>query len=262
MGDSLLSPKQKQVLEWIEQYLSQNHTLPSRREIAFGLGLSSPATIQQHIEALEKKGFIKRPEHKEARALQWTAKGKRSQTVRFAQEQRSQTVRFAQEKLLNSKSARTNAHTHINAFTHKSAAYDSHEVEVPLLGTIAAGYPIEVFTDEQTLNVHLSFFKQSALGKIGEVFALKVRGDSMMNEGILNGDVVILRKSDSPRNGDTVAALLNGEATLKTLVKSKGPKGAVIELHPANPKFPVIPIHEEDRFEVQGVVVGLMRKYG
>ena len=74
---SLITPKQKQVLEWIEQHLEKEGTMPSRREIAEGLGLSSPATIQQHIEALEKKGFLKRNQPNESRALQWTAKSKK-----------------------------------------------------------------------------------------------------------------------------------------------------------------------------------------
>ena len=75
--ESTLTPKQKQILEWIEAYLQKNQTMPSRREIALGLGLSSPATIQQHIEALEKKGFLKRGETRESRALQWTARSKK-----------------------------------------------------------------------------------------------------------------------------------------------------------------------------------------
>ena len=73
----MMTPKQKQVLEWIEKHLDQQGTMPSRREIAEGLGLSSPATIQQHIEALEKKGFLKRNQPNESRALQWTAKSKK-----------------------------------------------------------------------------------------------------------------------------------------------------------------------------------------
>ena len=131
----------------------------------------------------------------------------------------------------------------------------SFQVSIPLLGTIAAGFPIEVFTDEQILNVHLSYFAQSELGKSGELFALRVSGDSMMNEDILNQDIVVLRKVSYPRSGDVVAALLNGEATLKTLVRWKNQ----LELHPANPQFPVIAVNPDDRFEIQGVVVGIMR---
>jgi repressor LexA len=86
---------------------------------------------------------------------------------------------------------------------------------------------------------------------------LSVRGDSMMDDGILPEDWVILRKVKEARSGDTVAALLNGEATLKRLVKTR----TGLELHPANPKYPIIPVMETDRFEVQGVLVGLIRKY-
>src|SRR5450759_3551093 len=117
----MMTPKQKQDLEWIEQHLEKQGTMPSRREIAEGLGLSSPATIQQHIEALEKKGFLKRNQPNESRALQWTAKSKK----------------FLAKSLTSSFGA--------------SSANDSRGgvlqslFELPLLGSIAAGHPIEVY---------------------------------------------------------------------------------------------------------------------
>ena len=86
---------------------------------------------------------------------------------------------------------------------------------------------------------------------------LSVRGDSMIEEGIFSNDWVILRKSKQAKSGDTVAALLNGEATLKKFVQSK----SGLELHPANPKYPVMPIGVEDRFEVQGVLIGVVRRF-
>ncbi|MBU6152825.1 MAG: transcriptional repressor LexA [Bdellovibrionales bacterium] len=231
--ESSLTPKQKQILEWIEAYLKTHQTMPSRREIATGVGLSSPATIQQHIEALEKKGYLRRGETRESRALQWTARSKK----------------------------------HFLAKTDASPARDSspferesHSIEseiIPLIGTIAAGYPIEVFADPKPMRIPHSLFSGSKRARPGELYMLTVRGDSMIEDGILPEDWVILRKTNQARPGETVAALLNGEATLKRLQKTK----TGYALLPANPKYPIIPVQEGDRFEIQGVLVGLVRNY-
>lgn len=227
--EQYLTPKQKQILEWIEEYLRQNQTMPSRREIALGLGLSSPATIQQHIEALEKKGFLKRGETGGSRALQWTARSK---------------------KLLN---AIQDQNKPVDANSDASA-----EFEIPLLGSIAAGYPIEVFPHSRQIEIPRSLIRSSGGSLLSaNYYALVVRGDSMIDEGILPDDRVILKKANTAKSGETVAALLNGEATLKIFRKGKaGP-----ELVPANPKYPVIQVQAEDRFEIQGILVGLVRQY-
>jgi repressor LexA len=248
-----LSPKQKQVLEWIEAFLARNHTLPSRREIAEGLGLSSPATVQQHIEALEKKGFLKRDEARGARALQWTAESRKF----------FKKTRDHQNSVLQLATA-TPTHSTVDSIVQTNEK--STETEIPWLGTIAAGYPIEVFPTDRMLSVPLSYFSAKSSTQMRSVktafFALTVRGDSMLNEGIFPDDVVILEKTQFVKSGHTVAALLNGEATLKTYVKNaSSKKTTTIELHPANPNYPIIKVGAEDRFEVQGVLVGLIRKY-
>ena len=239
MTESYLSPKQKQLLEWIEHYLTKNHTMPSRREMASGLGLSSPATIQQHIEALEKKGFLKRGESRESRALQWTPRSKK-------------VLSLIQTQTLSSDLKNIQKNTHEEKI--------SLTASLPLLGSIAAGYPIEVFPQSQMVDIPVSLFSSNGMlpqASLSDFYILTVRGDSMMNEGILSGDWVILKNTKHAVSGTTVAALLNGEATLKTLVKSKDK----IELHPANPEFPIISIRPTDRFEIQGAVVGLIRKF-
>ena len=232
--ENQLSPKQMQVLAWIEQYLAQNHTMPSRREIAEGVGVSSPATIQQHIEALEKKGYLKRGESRESRALQWTAKSKKL----------NQTKKSSQKKTEQEEHSWLAAHGNYT---------------VPLLGSIAAGYPIEVYPDARPMNVPIELFisPQQAARYQKDIYMLTVRGDSMIDEGIMPGDWVLLRKSTQAKTGDTVAALLNGEATLKKFSKT----ASKLELHPANPKYPVISIHEEDRFEIQGILIGVIRRF-
>ncbi len=230
--EKYLTPKQMQVLEWIEAYLKANQTMPSRREIAAGVGLSSPATIQQHIEALEKKGFLKRGETRESRALQWTARSKKHFLAQPDQAEHNQL-----------------------AGSDESASIQT----IPLIGTIAAGYPIEVFAHPEPKRVQLELFvsQKEARQSKGDLFMLSVRGDSMIDDGILPHDWVILKRAQKARSGDTVAALLNGEATLKRFHQSK----SGLSLHPANPNYPVIPISESDRFEIQGILVGLIRHY-
>lgn len=275
----MMTPKQKQVLEWIEKHLDQQGTMPSRREIAEGLGLSSPATIQQHIEALEKKGFLKRNQPNESRALQWTAKSKK----------------FLSASALTKSNLTATGSTIANDLREGIQSL----FELPLLGSIAAGYPIEVYEQSQTISVPLTLFlPESEIAKrSSNLYVLKVRGDSMIEDGILQDDLVILERltqaslnSGVVRNGQTIAALLNGEATLKKYYKKnlkqiakssaraelhgdrfnnsefdddvQDPrKQLVAELHPANPNYPIIPITSEDRFEIQGVLVGLFRKY-
>ena len=210
--------------------------MPSRREIAFGVGLSSPATIQQHIEALEKKGFLKRGETRESRALQWTARSKKL----FTQIQ-ANSIGRSKEGI-------------------DSASHPSEAESIPLLGSIAAGYPIEVFPETRHVSLPLELFispKQAALSR-KDIYMLTVRGDSMIEEGIFQDDWVILRKSSAAKAGDTVAALVNGEATLKKFFKTK----TGVELHPANPKYPIIPVKGEDRFEIQGILIGVIRRFG
>jgi repressor LexA len=249
--NKLLTPKQREVLEWIEQYLKQNHTMPSRREIALGLGLSSPATIQQHIEALEQKGFLKRGETRESRALQYTAKSKKVLHSLQAAMPGSSGTSFAASSIPPNMTSEA-----ISRSLHP-AAMDLNEI--PLLGSIAAGYPIEVFSESRSVKIPLDLFLSTKAAGIAQkdIYMLSVRGDSMIDEGILSNDLVLLRKGTQAKNGDTVAALWNGEATLKKFFKTK--QG--VELHPANPKYPVMKIGDEDRFEIQGILLGVIRRY-
>lgn len=123
----------------------------------------------------------------------------------------------------------------------------------PLIGKIAAGYPIEKFEDHDELNLTELFGPR--VGRVNSTFALSVDGDSMRDEGILSGDYVIVERRDTARNGDRVVALLpNGETTLKTYFK----EADHIRLQPANPEFE--PIRVKD-CKIQGIVVGVLRRY-
>ena len=122
--------------------------------------------------------------------------------------------------------------------------------ELPLFGTIAAGQPLEVQQSDETITV------PERLTSRGENFVLKVRGDSMMDDGILDGDYVIIARREQAQNGEMVVANVNGEVTLKRLYK----EGERIRLQPANSLMHPIYAHARD-VSVQGVVVGLMRRF-
>ena len=123
---------------------------------------------------------------------------------------------------------------------------------VPLLGTVAAGKPIEPIEQAEKIEI-----PQSLLGR-GENFALRVRGDSMIDDGIRDGDVVVVRRQATAENGDTVVAVVNGEATVKRLYRKNGR----VELRPANPALAPLFLDESAAtLEIRGVVVGLIRKF-
>ncbi|MEX5283355.1 MAG: transcriptional repressor LexA [Nitrospiraceae bacterium] len=120
---------------------------------------------------------------------------------------------------------------------------------VQMAGIVAAGAPIEPIPQTEPVEV-----PKSMVGR-GETFALRVKGESMRNEGILPGDVVVVQKQSTARSGQTVIALVNGEATIKTYRR----KGGVIELQPANETMRPIVVKETDSFRIEGIVVGVIR---
>jgi len=121
--------------------------------------------------------------------------------------------------------------------------------QVHMAGIVAAGEPIEPITQMERVEV-----PKSMLGR-GNTFALRVKGESMRDEGILSGDVVVVQKQTTARNGQTVIALLNGDATIKTYYRKNG----IIELHPANDAMKPILVKDNDTFQIEGLVVGVRR---
>lgn len=120
---------------------------------------------------------------------------------------------------------------------------------IPMAGLVAAGSPIEVVPQAELVDVPPSMLRG------GDTFALRVKGESMKDEGILSGDLVIVRKQETARNGQTVVALLNREATVKTYFK----KDSHIELHPANAAMDPILVRPTDEFHIEGLVIGVIR---
>ena len=126
----------------------------------------------------------------------------------------------------------------------------SPSIDIPLLGKVAAGIPIEAIENQETVAVPKFMIKR------GTHFALTVQGESMIEDGILDGDVIIVRKQRTAINGETVVAVVNNEATVKRYYR----KAKHIELHPANSQMSPI-IVDQGNFEIKGTLVGLMRQY-
>lgn len=121
--------------------------------------------------------------------------------------------------------------------------------EIPMAGIVAAGLPIEPVQQSELIDVPPSMLQG------GKTFALRVKGESMKDDGILPGDLIIVRKQDTAQNGQTVVALVNGEATVKTYFK----KPEHIELHPANAAMQPIMVQPPDDFHIEGILIGVIR---
>jgi len=125
----------------------------------------------------------------------------------------------------------------------------SRSSEIPMAGMVAAGSPIEPVQQSELIDVPPSMLRG------GNTFALRIKGESMKDDGILPGDIVVVRKQETARNGQTVVALVNHDATIKTYFK----KGAHIELHPANAAMQPIIVKPSDTFHIEGILIGVIR---
>jgi repressor LexA len=129
---------------------------------------------------------------------------------------------------------------------------DSDNFQIPLLGIVAAGTPIEAVLNYETVHIPRDMMKK------GRMFALRVRGDSMIDEQIREDDLIILQSQQTAENGQTVVALVDGtDATVKRFYRGRNH----VRLEPANPRYKPIVVRPADRLQIQGVVVGVIRKY-
>lgn len=204
---AILYPKERQLLDFITQFIERYGYAPTLKEIGQAMGSNSPATVHEHIDRLRQKGFIKK--------LDGTARGLEIVKGKYRDEATQSAV------------------------------------ELPVLGFIAAGAPLEPYTDP-------NFYISVAPGLIPANkagYVLQVKGTSMIEDGILDGDYVVIAHQQDAKNGDIVVALLpNGLATLKRIYFEK----ERIKLAPANSTMsPIFTTH----VKIQGKVVGLIRKF-
>lgn len=230
----MLTRKQHELLMFIHERIRETGVSPSFDEMKEALDLKSKSGIHRLITALEERGFVRRIAHK-ARALE-VLKLPESALPEGTRVSRG----FAPEVIKGGREDTVRPSLAENSF------------EVPVLGRIAAGVPIEAI-QHRTHDVCVP----AGLMGSGEHYALEVQGDSMIEAGILDGDTVVLQRCDTARNGEIVVALVDEEeATLKRLRK----KGDSIALEAANPAYETR-IFGPDRVRVQGRLVGLMRQY-
>lgn len=235
----MLTQKQHELLQFINDRIMATGVSPSFDEMKDALNLRSKSGIHRLITALEERGFLRRLPNR-ARALE---------VMRLPDEASSAKKRshkFAPSVVAG------NFRSRAGGSKHRPVLSGSTTNELPVLGRIAAGTPIEAIQQEVD-----RIGAPEALLRSGEHFVLEVQGESMIEAGIFDGDYAIIQRVDDATNGEIVVALVDREeATLKRLRK----KGASIALEAANPAFETR-IYGADRVSIQGKLVGLMRKY-
>ncbi len=198
-----LTKRQREILDYLNEFIQDHGYAPSLEEIGRRFGLSSLATVHKHLTNLQEKGFIKRS---------WN---------------RSRSVELVPTRT------------------------GGRALELPLLGYVAAGAPIEAIAGSETIAV-----PEDLAGK-RDTYVLRVKGDSMIDEQIRDGDFVIVEDRKTAENGEMVIAMVGGsDVTLKKFYRDSGR----IRLQPANPAMQPL-VLDAGQVQVQGVVVGVMRKY-
>jgi repressor LexA len=202
-GRRPLTRRQREIYDFVRDFVADQGYAPSLEEIGAHFGLSSVATVHKHVQHLAEKGYLRKA---------WN---------------RSRSIEPLEE--------------------NEAAA-----VDLPLLGSVAAGLPIEAIEENERVAVPRELVRRR-----GETFVLRVRGDSMIDEQIRDGDLVVVESRSEARNGETVVALVRGgEATLKRFQR----RGSKIVLEPANREFRPIELPAAD-VQIRGVVRGLLRRY-
>ena len=241
----MLTSKQKELLLFIHDRMQADGVPPSFDEMKDALDLKSKSGIHRLITALVDRGFIRRLPHR-ARAIEVLKLPETSSVAVPAVSASPEPRRIGfQPSVIEGAKARS-------IMPPPSQMLDSRTVSIPVMGRIAAGVPISAIQNHS----HDIACPPDLLTN-GEHFALEVKGDSMIEAGIHDGDTVIIRRCDNAENGDIVVALVEKEeATLKRLRK----KGSTIALEAANPEFKTR-IFGPDQVDIQGRLVGLIRRY-
>jgi repressor LexA len=213
-----ITKKQKEVLDYVISYTHEYGYSPTQKEIKEHFGFKSFGSVQRYIKYLTNDGYLK---------TDWNAR--RGLKVVPDHDPKMPAPNYTEQE-------------------------ENSSVMIPLFGNVAAGIPIEAIENpDDTVSVP----KNMITGKY-RYYALKVKGQSMIEDGIFENDLIICRHQQEAQNGETVVAILNGEATVKKLQK----KNNIIELHPANKTMsPILVNKESGQFNIAGVVVGLFRYF-
>lgn len=231
-----LTPKEKAVLEFIENHILSSGVSPSYQEIKAHFGLASFNSVQNYLKQLTTKGYIENPLGQK-RAIQVL------HSATAIQER-------LQSKLVSTKTG-----------SPRSQLLQAREeiLSLPLLGKVAAGQPIEALKYDEFIDVPPSMIRNPS-----KAFALKVQGDSMIEDGIFDEDIILVQKQNSANNGDIVVASVENEATVKRFyVRAQPDSGTnekMVELRPANSTMKSM-WYSPEQVEIRGIVTGLIRKF-
>lgn len=200
-----LTKKQKQVYDYIVEYINDNDFSPTQMEIKEHFGFKSLGSVQDYIRYLKNANYIQND---------------------------------------------TNSVRGLTPVSGGITNNNDNIIDIPLHGKVAAGNPIEAIEGTENISVPATM-----IGR-GSHYALTISGESMIEDGILDGDVIVVKEQKNANNGDTVVAVIDNEATVKRYYKNK----SIIELHPANSTMKPIVVKSGD-FQIKGVLVGLLRSY-
>lgn len=235
-----LTRRQKQVLDFLANFINRHGYSPSFEEMAAGLRLHSLATVHKHLQVLERKGFIRR-RYNQSRSVEVVAV---PGAVPYGGSLPFDGTAETQARVMQ----RTRAATQDESSTFQPLP----NLEFPLLGRIAAGQPVEAIPQPE--NFSLGDFGS----RKGKIYVLRVKGDSMVEDHICDGDYILVETAETAQNGDIVVALIGGtDATLKRFFLEGTEK---IRLQPANAQMDPI-IVPAANVKIQGRVIGVLRKY-
>lgn len=226
-----LTPRQKKVLAFIELQIEHRGYAPTIREIGTHLGIASTNGVNDHLKALEKKGYLRR------------------------EDQKSRTLTVLRSAATGRPTPK--ASTVDLASLIELPAGNDDLIEIPLLGRVAAGAPILAESNYED-TVRVSSFLLGKGAHAQRIFALRVVGDSMIEDGIHDGDFLFVKKQPSARPGEIVVAMIEGEATVKRYF----PEGDRIRFQPANARMDPIFVDKQSfrQTDILGIVVGVYRK--
>jgi repressor LexA len=216
-----LSPKEKLVLEFISEFIKREGVSPTFKEIQANFGFSSINSVQNYIKQLEEKKYIKNPGDNQKRAL----------------------------KVLRSSNLFRDSVREIKPNPVNEA------ISIPLLGKVAAGSPIEHLKYDEFIEIPASLVKNVSL-----TYALQIQGDSMIEDGIFNGDTILVQRQSYASDGEIIVAVVNNEATVKRIYRKLKNGKPLVELRPSNSDLNSF-WYSPEKVDIRGIVVGLIRKY-
>lgn len=240
-----LSAKEKAVLQFIEAELLEKGISPSYQEICDYFGFASFNSVQNYLKQLSTKGYLLIPQNQK-RAIQ---------ILHSAGDFHKNLIERLQVPTENSRTSFAGP-----SFPNQSGFEDHSKVlPIPFLGRVAAGQPIERITDNEFIDIPRNLIKSAK-----DLFALRVEGDSMIEEGIFDGDTLVIQSRQEARDGDLVVASVEQEATVKRYFHKANPatpeRGKLIELRPANKRLTSM-WYPASQVEIKGLVRALMRSY-